>query len=65
MKFVENPNLLDRVQVRRHKKKRINKKWMKIYGFKGIPSKKIIVFGGNVFGHPQLLKLIKLLMGDK
>ena len=50
----------DLVQARTHKKKRINKKWRKRYGFKNVPWKKIVLFDGKIYGHPEVIeRLIK------
>ena len=58
----------DRVQARRHKKKRINKKWRKRYGFKAIPWKKLIITADRqIIGHPTMINalLLQLQMEDK
>ena len=43
----------DTVQVRTHKKKRINKKWRKRYGFKEVPWNKFVIEGRNIYCHPK------------
>jgi hypothetical protein len=45
---IENRLLVDRVQRRTHKKKRINKKWLKKYGYKEVPSKRIMIFDRKI-----------------
>ena len=56
------PCMCDRVQARKHKKKRINKKWRKRYGMKEKPwSKLLITDSGMIIGHP---KMIARLMED-
>lgn len=37
MKIIANSNLQKKVQARRHRKKRIDKKWRKRYGYKWVP----------------------------
>ena len=38
------------IQKRKHKKRRINKKWLKKYGYKCVPdSDKMIVFNNKLF----------------
>ena len=55
--------LLDRktVQARKHRQKRINKKWCKRYGYKTIetPSKKIFIMGNKIIAQPKIIELIK------
>lgn len=47
------------VQARKHKKKRINKKWLKRYGKKSVPSKDIVVADGKIYVHPKTLAKIE------
>lgn len=48
------------VQARKHKKKRINKKWLKRYGMKRVPMKNLLVIDGFIIGHPSVVdKLIE------
>ena len=38
------------IQKRKHKKRRINKKWLKRYGYKSVPDNdKMIVFNNKLF----------------
>ena len=38
------------IQKRKHKKRRINKKWLKMYGYKCVPDNdKMIVFNNKLF----------------
>lgn len=53
----------ERVQARRHKKKRINKKWRKRYGEKSVPSRSIVIFDGKIYCHPKMLAKIKEKIG--
>lgn len=55
----------DWVQARRHKKKRINKKWRKRYGMKAVPWKRYIIDTANmkIYGHPTMID--KLIEGVK
>jgi hypothetical protein len=41
------------VQARKHKKKRINKKWAKRYGSRFVPYNGIIVANGRIIVHPK------------
>jgi hypothetical protein len=49
----------DIVQARRHKKKRINKKWRKRYGMKQVPSKKMFVCGDRIYVHETVYDRLK------
>ena len=56
-KIIVSESCCDYVQVRRHKKKRINKKWLKRYGKKLVPKKDIVIVNYGVdkfiFCHPK------------
>ena len=69
-KIIESKSCVDfkQVQRRKHKKKRINKKWLKRYGeiTKTVPSDKIYIFDNVVSGHPvTIAKLIKAIQKTK
>lgn len=51
----------DTVQVRKNRKKRINKKWLKRYGTKKIPWKSVIInkVDRSIYCHPDMLELIR------
>jgi hypothetical protein len=53
------PHMADKVQARRHKKKRINKKWRKRYGMKEIPWNKFYIEGNKIYCHPKLVEKVK------
>lgn len=51
---------VDKEQARKHKKKRINKKWLKRYGVRAVPRKDLFLFDGKIYGHPTVIsKLIE------
>ena len=56
-KIIVSESCCDYVQARRHKKKRINKKWLKRYGIKLVPKKGVVVANCGVdrfiFCHPM------------
>lgn len=56
--------MADLVQTRRHRKKRINKKWRKRYGMKIVPWNWILVdrIRGDIYCHPKILEVIKSAM---
>ncbi|ASA22675.1 hypothetical protein B9T62_18890 [Paenibacillus donghaensis] len=58
-KFVENIHMVDKKQAKTHKSKRINKKWMKRYGYIHIPKKDVFIMGDMVVGHPQTIRMLK------
>lgn len=51
--------MADTVQIRTHKKKRINKKWRKRYGVKEVPWNKFIVADHKIYCHPKMIEKIK------
>lgn len=53
------PYMADKVQARKHKKKRINKKWCKRYGMREVPWKKFYIEGYNIYCHPKLVEKVK------
>ena len=55
------PYMADKVQARKHKKKRVNKKWRKRYGMKDIPWKKFYIDTANmrIYCHPKMVEKIK------
>lgn len=57
-KIVESDSCCNMVQRRKHRKKRINKKWLKRYGIKYIPSKDLIIVGDTIYGHPKVIAKI-------
>lgn len=59
--LVANPLMVERVQRKTHRKKRINKKWRKRYGFVEKPSTTCYLFGTNtIIAHPDVILRIKL-----
>lgn len=46
------------VPMRRNKSKRIQKKWIKKYGYTLIPDPKLYFFDGKFIGHPLTIKKI-------
>ena len=59
LRLVETTSITKKVQRRTHKKRRINKKWAKRYGYREVPdTKKIVLVGGNMYAHPTLIEKI-------
>lgn len=51
----------DTVRVKTHKKKRIDKKWRKRYGYKRVPWKKLyITADGKIIGHPSVIDGLRM-----
>lgn len=52
----------DRVRVKTHKKKRIDKKWRKRYGYKVVPKRELYIdkLNHNIYGHSELINAIIL-----
>ena len=50
MEIIITECLTKDIQKRKHKKRRINKKWLKMYGYKSVPDNdKMIVFNNKLF----------------
>lgn len=59
-RLIETDILTKKVQIKTHKKKRINKKWMKKYGFKEVPDYgSIVVANKCILAHPKIIEKIK------
>lgn len=58
-RLVENPHLVVCHQRRKHKKKRINKKWMKRYGMVEEPLKDFYMADNMIIAHPAVIAKIK------
>ena len=57
--IVENEYCVDQVRSRTHKKRRIDKKWLKRYGYKYVPKKEIYITADRtIIGHPILIRKI-------
>lgn len=54
------PFMCNKVQARTHKKKRINKKWRKRYGFREVPWKNFYVVDRTIYCHPKMIDKIKM-----
>lgn len=46
------------IPVRRNKSKRIQKKWIKKYGYRDIPDPNLYFFNGKFIGHPITIRKI-------
>lgn len=66
VRIILNPGLVEYTNqpARRHRKKRIAKKWLKRYGRRTIPDANVYVFDGNVMMHPAVYKRLADVYGE-
>ena len=58
-RLVETDCITKQIQSRTCKKRRINKKWLKRYGYKTVPdNEKIVIFDNCIFATPKTIKRI-------
>lgn len=62
--LIESDAIIKMVQARTHKKKRINKKWLKKYGFKEVPDYDTIYIATPcgekyILAQPKTIEMIK------
>ena len=58
-RVVATNNIRKKVQARTHRKRRINKKWLKRYGYKSVPDDNtILIFGDCIYATPRAVKKI-------
>ncbi len=58
-KIYATNNIRKQVQARTHRKRRINKKWLKRYGYKSVPDDStILIFGDRIYATPRAAKKI-------
>ena len=57
--FIPSELMVDQVRAKRNKKKRIDKKWLKRYGYISKPKKEVYIINRKIYGHPEMIKLIK------
>jgi hypothetical protein len=57
--FFGSELMADRLQRRKHKKKRINKKWKDLYGFVEVPQKGFYQVGNKLVAHPKTISKMK------
>ena len=68
--IISSEVFVKKVPARKNKKRRINKKWIKRYGYKEVPDKSVYYARGNgIVGHPEtiekLIRILKNTYGDK
>jgi hypothetical protein len=55
--IIESEYCVDHVRSRKHKKRRIDKKWLKRYGYKYIPKKEVYITADRmIIGHPIVIR---------
>ncbi len=65
-RLIESNAITKEVQRRTHRKKRINKKWLKRYGYKTVPDHgRVVRMGDVIFGTPKTIrKIIEAAKGE-
>ena len=59
LRLIETTAITKQVQRRTHRKRRINKKWLKKYGYKTVlDDEKVIKFGDCILATPKTIKKI-------
>jgi ribosomal protein L32E len=53
------------VRARTHRKKRIDKKWMKRYGYRSMPRKDVIVAGNVIYAHPSTVMHLQAMLKEE
>ena len=62
IRVIETNAITKKIQRRTHHKKRINKKWLKRYGYRIIPDdEKVFLIGGCIYGTLKAIKKIEKL----
>jgi hypothetical protein len=59
MRVIESTAMVIKTQRRTHKRKRINKKWLKKYGYSSKADPDVYVLGGQILGHPETIRQLK------
>lgn len=67
VQIILNPGLVKYTNqpARRHRKKRIMKKWLKRYGHRKIPDTAVYMFDGRVMMHPDVYKALAEAVGEE
>ena len=67
MRLIATNAITKKAQRRTHRKRRINKKWLKRYGYKDVPDdEKIIIYGDCILATPKPVnKLIEEILKKK
>lgn len=65
-RLIATTAITKQIQRRTHRKRRINKKWLKRYGYKTVlDDDKILLFGDRIYATPKTVKrLISAIMGE-
>lgn len=59
LRLIEEKSMVDKHQTRKHRKKRINKKWAKKFGFTFTPKHDIYKMGNTIICHPTVAQKIR------
>lgn len=59
LQIIENIHMVDTIQNKIHRTKRINKKYIKKYGYTKTPKKNVMMAGNMMIGHPDTLRILR------
>lgn len=60
---VETTAITKRIQRKKHKKWRINKKWLKRYGYKTVlDNDRLIIHGNVIYATPKLCEKLRVIL---
>ncbi len=61
LQIIEDKSMVNKFRNKIHNKKRIDKKYLKKFGFLETPKKEVFKFGFTVIGHPETIKALNRL----
>lgn len=62
--LISSVHMTDHIRKRVHRKRRIDKKWLKRYGYREVPKKDLIRAGNTLYGHPLTIQRVKHLLAN-
>jgi len=65
LNIVESIGMVIKTQKRKHHKKRINKKWLKKYGYNSKPNPDVFLTNNSIVGHPETIRKLQQLINKK
>jgi len=65
LNIIHNVNMVITTQKRKHHKKRINKKWLKKYGYNSKPNPDVFLTNNSIIGHPETIRKLQQLINKK
>lgn len=64
-KLVESPYMIDTVRVKKHKKWRTDKKWLKRYGYFNKPKTQAFMVGDTIIAHPVVARKLRVALRNE